>query len=132
MCFIDPHAWHQQLSRSRRVAEEHVTGGALLPDLETPCSRRSAVTGASAPKSSISGPSNIAEGFGRHFRPTYINHLWIANGSNNELQTQLELGRRIEVITEADAEALIGNAEEVGRMLRGLVASLDRVAHKER
>ena len=83
-------------------------------------------------KSCVSVPSNIAEGFGRHFRPTYINHLWIANGSNNELQTQLELGRRVEVITEVEADALIANAEEVGRMLRGLVGSLERVAPRER
>ena len=70
-------------------------------------------------KSCISVPSNIAEGFGRHHTPAYINHLWIGNGSTNELGTQLELGCRTGVITEQDASILITDVEEVGRMLRG-------------
>ena len=47
-------------------------------------------------------------------------HLWYANGSNNELQTQLEIGRRVEIVTVDEAAALIADAEEIGRMLRGL------------
>jgi four helix bundle protein len=77
-------------------------------------------------KSCVSVPSNIAEGFGRHYTAAYVNHLWIANGSNNELQTQLEVGRRVEVVTEKEAETIIVDSEEVGRMLRGLVGSLER------
>ena len=77
-------------------------------------------------KSGMSVPSNIAEGFGRHHTGEYIHHLWFANGSNNELQTQLEIGRRVEIVTVAEADALIADAEKVGRMLRGLVASLER------
>jgi len=76
-------------------------------------------------KSGVSIPSNIAEGFGRHHTGEYIHHLWFANGSNNELQTQLEIGRRVEIVTVPEAEALVADAEEVGRMLRGLVASLE-------
>jgi four helix bundle protein len=74
----------------------------------------------------ISVPSNIAEGFGRHYTSSYINHLWIANASNNELQTQLELAGRVNIIGAADIETLIADAEEVGRMIRGLVAALER------
>ena len=77
-------------------------------------------------KTAVSVPSNIAEGFGRHHTAEYIHHLRIANGSNNELQTQVELGRRIEVVAEEEASALIADAEEVGRMLHGLVSSLRR------
>ena len=76
-------------------------------------------------KSGVSIPSNVAEGFGRHHTGEYIHHLWFANGSNNELQTQLEIGRRVEIVTVPEAEALVADAEEVGRMLRGLVASLE-------
>jgi four helix bundle protein len=41
-------------------------------------------------KTGISIPLNVAEGFGhpRHHTGEYIHHLWLANGSNNELQTQ--------------------------------------------
>ena len=84
------------------------------------------VLGSELRKSCVSVPSNIAEGFGRHYTPVYVNHLWIANGSNNELQTQVEIGRRVELVNEREAATLIADAEEVGRMLRGLVASLER------
>jgi four helix bundle protein len=77
-------------------------------------------------KSSVSIPSNIAEGYGRHYTPVYIQHLWTAHGSDAELETQLELGRRIDIVTVEEAEALIADAQEVGRMLHGLVRSLER------
>ena len=77
-------------------------------------------------KSSLSIPSNIAEGFARHSTASYIQHLWTAHASGAELQTQLLVGERIDVISETDAAALRADAEEVGRMLYGLVASLGR------
>ncbi|HZI63451.1 MAG TPA: four helix bundle protein [Thermoanaerobaculia bacterium] len=54
--------------------------------------------------------------------------LWTAHASGAELQTQLEVGRRIEIVTEREADMLISDAQEVGRMLFGLVASLERTA----
>ncbi len=77
-------------------------------------------------KSCVSIPSNIAEGFGRHHTLEYIHHLRFSNGSNNELQTQVELGRRVEIVSEEEATVLIADAEEVGRMLHGLIGSLTR------
>jgi len=77
-------------------------------------------------KSYVSVPSNVAEGFGRHHTAEYIHHLRFSNGSNNALQTQLELARRVEMVTEEEATVLIADAEEVGRMLHGLIASLER------
>ena len=84
-----------------------------------------AVLGFQLRKSCVSIPSNIAEGFGRHHTASYTNHLWIANGSGNELQTQLEIARRLGVITPSEAAAYVADAEEVGRMVRGLVRSLE-------
>ena len=77
-------------------------------------------------KSSLSMPSNIAEGFSRHSTAFYIQHLWTAHASGAELQTQLEVGHRIEVIGERDASALIADAQEIGRMLNGLCGALER------
>jgi four helix bundle protein len=77
-------------------------------------------------KSAVSVPSNVAEGFGRHYTQAYINHLWMANGSDYELQTQLELARRQRLLGEEEASALITDAEEVTRILKGLVKSLER------
>src|ERR1051325_11059512 len=77
-------------------------------------------------KSAVSIPSNIAEGKSRQSTPIYTNHLWIAHGSGGELETQLELGSRIKLVNEREAELLIADAQEIGRMLQGLVASLER------
>jgi len=78
-------------------------------------------------KSCVSIPSNIAEGFGRHHTPEYIHHLRYSSGSSNELQTQVELSKRVEIVTPTEADILIADAEEIGRMLHGLVGSLERV-----
>ena len=74
---------------------------------------------------------NIAEGFSRHSRPTYVNHLWIAHGSGAELETQVEVGRRVDLIDMRSSEMLIADAQEVGRMLNGLVRSLELTASEE-
>jgi four helix bundle protein len=84
------------------------------------------VLGYQTRKSSLSIPSNVAEGFARHSTASYVQHLWTAHASGAELQTQLLVGTRIEIVSEADAAAMIADAEEVGRMLYGLVASLER------
>ena len=77
-------------------------------------------------KSAVSIPSNIAEGFSRHSTASYIQHLWIAHASGAELETQVELGKRINVASETEADGLIADAKEVGRMINGLVGSLAR------
>ena len=79
-------------------------------------------------KSCVSIPSNIAEGFGRHYTPEYIHHLRFSNGSNNELQTQVELSKRVEIVGVEEAAMLIADAEEIGRMLHGLIGSLERTS----
>ena len=71
-------------------------------------------------------PSNIAEGKARQSTAIYTSHLWVAHGSGAELESQLELGARVKVVSEKEAEALISDTREVGRMLRGLVGSLER------
>jgi len=77
-------------------------------------------------KCAVSLPSNIAEGKARQSTAIYMNHLWIAHGSGAELETQLEFGARVKVVSEKEATALISNAQEIGRMLKGLVTSLER------
>ena len=79
-------------------------------------------------KSCVSIPSNIAEGFGRHYTPEYIHHLRFSNGSSNELQTQVELSKRVEIVGAEEAAMLIADAEEIGRMLHGLIGSLERTS----
>jgi four helix bundle protein len=79
-------------------------------------------------KSSVSMPSNIAEGKSRHSTGHYIQHLWTAHASGAELETQLEIGARVEIISLDQADGLIRDAQEIGRMLNGLIKSLDPTA----
>lgn len=114
--FRDLHVWQKSVDlavRCHRVAKR-------FPRDEQPA------LGYQTRKPSLSIPSNIAEGFARHSTASYIQHLWTAHASGAELQTQLIVGSRIEVISEAEAATLIDDALEVGRMLNGLVTSLER------
>ena len=77
-------------------------------------------------KTAVSMPSNVAEGFARHSTPHYIQHLWTAHASGAELETQVEIGNRLGLFTTQQAEVLIRDAQEIGRMINGLVRSLER------
>jgi len=68
----------------------------------------------------------LAEGKARQSTAIYTNHLWIAHGSGAELETQLELGARVNVVSEKEAAVLVSDTQEIGRMLQGLVRSLER------
>jgi four helix bundle protein len=50
----------------------------------------------------------------------------VAHGSGAELETQLELGVRVKVVSEQEGSALVSDAQEIGRMIQGLVKSLER------
>lgn len=78
-------------------------------------------------KSSISIPSNIAEGFRRQRRSlsTDINHLDISLGSEGELYTQLHAGLRLGFIKERDLLRPLAQLQEIGRLLNGLIMSLE-------
>jgi len=75
-------------------------------------------------RSSISIPSNIAEGQGRLNTREFQQFLGIARGSNCELQTQLEIARKLNM---GDLK-LIDLAEvlshEVGKMIFTLIRAL--------
>jgi len=75
-------------------------------------------------RASVSIPSNIGEGQGRLAIKEFRHFLSIARGSNFELQTQLDLARRLsfgDVKNIDNAEEL---SHEVGRMLYALLISL--------
>ncbi len=72
-------------------------------------------------RSAVSVASNIAEGHGRLHRGDYIHHLSVSRGSLAELQTQLQLARRLHGVCVDTAQSL---ADEVGRMLSRLIQRL--------
>ena len=75
-------------------------------------------------RASVSIPSNIGEGKRRKRERAFLYHLDIALGSQGEVEVQLELAKRLGFMNASDFERLLNRTEEVGRMLNGLIASL--------
>jgi four helix bundle protein len=75
-------------------------------------------------RASVSIPSNIAEGYGRKDRGDYCRHLSYANGSLKELETQILIALRLGFFTDETQQPLWDLAQEVGRLMNGLRASL--------
>ena len=65
-------------------------------------------------KSAVSIPSNVAEGHSRRSRVAFANFVGIAMGSLAELETQIELARRLGMGQEEDAVSLLESAGDVG------------------
>lgn len=72
----------------------------------------------------VSIPSNIAEGFVRHYTKEYEQFLYVALGSCAELETHLVISKRMEYITEEQLEDLQEVIDHESRMLMSLIKSL--------
>ena len=73
----------------------------------------------------VSVPSNIAEGYGRKTTPEYIRFLYIAYGSNCELETQSLLSGDLGYIKAEKLGLIQEDIREVERMLKALMKSLE-------
>ena len=75
-------------------------------------------------RSAVSIPSNIGEGGRRKRRKAHLYHLDVALGSQGEVDVQLEVARRLAYMTSDDYKKVAGRVESVGKMLNGLIESL--------
>jgi len=66
-------------------------------------------------------PSNVAEGAGRQTKNEFINYLHMAQGSLSELDTQLELARRLGYLAQDSWTMLDRRVERIDKMLSGLI-----------
>jgi four helix bundle protein len=90
---------------------------------EFPLEERYALT-AQIRRAAVSVPSNIAEGQGRRTtNDEFVRFLKISLGSLCELETQLELAIRLELLSPRQAESLRPLCDEVGRIINGLIRS---------
>ncbi len=75
-------------------------------------------------RASVSVPSNIAEGQARFSQREFHHFLSQARGSLVEIETQLLIARNLKYIQPAKADNLLAAADELGRVLNGLIASI--------
>ena len=75
-------------------------------------------------RAAASVAANIAEGYGRATRQAYLNFLRIARGSLKELETHLVLAQRVGLAAPERTDVLLGQTDELGRMLHGLISKV--------
>jgi four helix bundle protein len=79
-------------------------------------------------RSSLSIPSNIAEGSGRNTTKEYIQFLYMALGSACELETQLFVIQRLEY--HQNISPMIQEISQIKKMLNALITSLKKSQSK--
>jgi four helix bundle protein len=75
-------------------------------------------------------PANIAEGQGRRLAKEFVHFLATARGSLWELDTHLEAATRLGYLTNQVHQELQSQLDEVGRMLNGLMRSVNNSANQ--
>jgi len=72
-----------------------------------------------ARRAAVSISSNIAEGAGRNSLKEFNNFLGIANGSSYELQTQLVIANKLNLLNDEVLQLLLLQIEELQKMTYG-------------
>lgn len=83
-------------------------------------------------RAELSIPANIAEGRGRRSMRSFLHFLDISYGSLMESETFLTLAVRLGYVQESAVADLLTQAAEIGRILNGLMKSLENCAHDSR
>lgn len=77
-------------------------------------------------RAAISVPSNIAEGAARQTHKEFSNFLHIAQGSLSELETQLEIAKRLGYIDEKTLRSLDEKMNRIDKTITGLIRHLNK------
>ncbi|NQU05857.1 MAG: four helix bundle protein [Calditrichaeota bacterium] len=77
-------------------------------------------------RSSVSIPSNIAEGYERNSPAEFRRFLLIAKGSCGELRTQLYILKALDLLESTEIESLINECIELSSMIQSLVNYLQK------
>ena len=75
-------------------------------------------------RAAVSIPSNIAEGQAHYSNREFLHFLRHSRGSLAELETQLLIAQRRNYLSESDTARLLKQADELSRILSGLINSL--------
>ena len=77
-------------------------------------------------RASVSVSNNIAEGFDRMSDKEFVRFLYIALGSCSEVKSMLYLSSRLNYLSQHQSDELVIKANEVGRIIRGLIKSISQ------
>jgi four helix bundle protein len=77
-------------------------------------------------RAAVSIAANISEGHARQHTKEFLQSLSIAYGSLAELETHIEIAKRLGYIAAETAVELIDKTSTIGRMLNGLRRSLEK------
>lgn len=77
-------------------------------------------------RASVSISNNIAEGFDRSSIKEFQRFLYISRASSSEVKSMLYLAKRLEYINEIDFKIGLNLSSELGRIINGLINSLDK------
>ena len=77
-------------------------------------------------RAAVSIPSNIAEGFKRNSDRDFIHFLSISSGSIAELETQIEIALRQNMISQNDAANALNLCNETGKMISSFIGKLKK------
>ena len=75
-------------------------------------------------RASVSISNNIAEGFDRMSDKEFVRFLYIAQASCSEVKSMLYLANRLNYLDREATNQFVENANEIGRIIRGLIKSL--------
>lgn len=76
-------------------------------------------------RSSVSIPSNIAEGTAKNTSKAVLNSLDISLGESFELETQAIIAQRVGLLDQKTFDELEGDLSEVQRMIHGFMQTLE-------
>jgi len=77
-------------------------------------------------RSSVSIPSNIAEGWGRNYTKSYILFLNYSRGSLLELETQMIIAKELNFISTENFDKIQGLITEESKMLNAFIKSIEK------
>jgi four helix bundle protein len=77
-------------------------------------------------RAAVSVAANIAEGHGREHTRAFVQFLRVSQGSLKELETHLAMAEKVGLLSTDRAHPLSVDTDEIGRMLRALIRSLER------
>lgn len=75
-------------------------------------------------RSAVSIAANIAEGYGRENRGSFVQFLRMAQGSLKELETHILLACRVGLLERHNEIELLLRCEEIGKMMRSLIRTV--------